>query len=820
MSRLARRRFLSLAGGATAGSVLATSGAYAGPSEAGPSESVAAVPSTGTPEPNLTIARSWWAPQRQEWTPIGWKGHLFRFNVFYNGMLMCEPGPAWSTKDNVMKYQGQGMQLQFLPPDFHGGFPAPVTQKRYMWQDDLGIGEQGWWQETAAPVLWTRWRLPQGVIVRQSVFGHLGGGGDYERETDPLYAWVRLEIESVDPLRAPQKLPFVVRMSRRHVFFRDGYADENGVTLEYDPVQAALPGRMRLAPIYNPGGQPREVRIQHLDNTIRLGTALLRPDQATFEETPAERVYDLKLTLDVQSGSHIDLLVAMRPQARAEFDRELALGWDGALAEANAYWSATADKGATIHTPEPYINEALRRFVELTEIVGEKSPETGDHTLLTGSFGYDVLWATPTSMVFHMLLDPLGRHGIARKHLRLFKSTQGTRKPPGSAYQLHPGYLGSPAHLRAFDWLSDHGAILQSIANHALLSGDKAFIDEWLDVIVKACDFVKDSCENTDHDGVHGLMPKAVATDELLETQGIWSQAWCYKGLATAVRLLRRVEHPRASELDAARKAFKDALVKAYRELMKGAPTWRHPDGSAQPVPKADFTDRPFHIFQDAFLLDGGPLFFVWAGVFDADDPLMRSHLDFFRVGPNTQLWDVRSNPIHRAVLLHEVSSCEPCYSWNLSHTWRAGDRPRFLEGLYSLAVAGLSPQTFVSNEHRHGMQGQLSTSALVTWHLLKAVVDDALKDDELHLLRLCPLPWLSEREETVFDGIPTQYGPADLRFRLGRKGRTLDVTFRAKWRWRTRPRVLLHVPPLPGLKTINVNGHARTASPGSTIVL
>ena len=30
----------------------------------------------------------------------------------------------------------------------------------------------------------------------------------------------------------------------------------------------------------------------------------------------------------------------------------------------------------------------------------------------------------------------------------------------------------------------------------------------------------------------------------------------------------------------------------------------------------ADYTDRPFHIFQDAFLLDTGPLFFVLAGVF------------------------------------------------------------------------------------------------------------------------------------------------------------------------------------------------------------
>ncbi|GAA1707188.1 hypothetical protein GCM10009745_63800 [Kribbella yunnanensis] len=813
MPNLPRRGFLALTGGAVAGSLApsAAEGAHG-------NQVVADSSPYRSGEADLATARSWWPPQRQEWTPIGWKGHLFRFNVFYNGMLMCEPGPGWNTKENVMKYQGQGMQLQFLPPDFHGGFPSPPSHARYMWQDDLGIGEQGWRPDTVAPVLWTRWRLPQGVVVRQSVFGHLKGGGAYEGETDPLYAWVRLEVEKVDPVRAPETLPFVVRVARRHLFFRDRYADENGVTLEYDPAQAPMPGRMRVAPVFNPGNRPYERRIQHLDNTVRIGTSPLRQDQASFTELATERVYDLKVTLDVTAGAHVDFLVAMRPQPREEFDRELALGWDGALAEANAYWTATAKPGAEIRTPEPFVNEAFRRFVELAEIVGEKSPETGDHTLLTGSFGYDVLWATPTSMAFHMLLDPLGRHDIALKHLQLFKATQGTRKPPGQAYAEHPGYLGSPRHLQAFDWLSDHGALLHTIAYHALLSGDAGFVRDWTEVVVKACDFVKDSCENTNHDGIHGLMPKAVATDELLETQAVWSEAWCYKGLSTAVRLLTKLGHPRAAEFDNARQAFQDKLVSAYRDLMSKAPTWPHPDGSRQPVPKADYTDRPFHIFQDAFLLDTGPLFFVWAGVFAADDPLMTSHLDYFRVGPNSELWDVRSNAIHRATLLHEVSSCEPCYSWNLTHSWQAGDRAKFLEGVYSLFAAGMSPQTFISNEHRHSMQGQLSSSGLVTWHLLKAVVDDAIASQELHLLRLCPLPWLSSDEETVFNRLPTEHGTVDLRFRLASHGKRLDVTFKPIWRWPHPPRVLLHTPPLPGLRTIRVNGRERPASPGRPI--
>ncbi|WP_152366005.1 hypothetical protein [Microlunatus speluncae] len=824
MINISRRGFLNM-GGVAVGGVLAT-GTSATPAHAGLVPGAgpggrAALPNASPPaelgpagEPDARSAATWWPPQRQVWTPIGWKGHLFRFNVFYNGLLMAEPGPAWMTKDNVAGYQGRGLQLQFLPPDFHGNFAAPPTNRRYLWQDDLGVGEQSWNDDAKAPVLETYWRLPQGVVVRQSVFGHLKGGGAYGKKTDPLYAWVRLEAVHVDEVRAPAKLPFVLRLARRHLQFRDGYADENGVTLESVPDQAAMPGRMRVAPGFVDGPN-RSVQIEHLDSLVRLGTVPLPADSVTFTETDAERVYDLKVTLDLEAGKPVDLVVAMLPQSRTEFRRELELGWAGALAEAEDYWTSTADPAAaTVHTPEPSVNRALRRFVELAEIVGETSPESGKPTFLTGSFGYDVLWATPTSMVHHMLLDPLGQHQISRRHLAIYNDTQGTRVAPGKPYQdygLHPGYLGSPAHLQAFDWLSDHGAILQNIAYHALVTHDQKFADDWLEIIVKACEFIRDACEVIPHGGVKGLMPAAHATDELLDTQGTWSQAWNYKGLATAVKLLKRLDHPRADEFDQAREKFRKAMVDAYRGLMEKQPTWSHPDGSDQPVPLADYTDRPFHIFQDAFLLDGGPLFFVWAGVFAADDPLMRSHLDYFRVGPNTELWDVRSNPIHRALLIREVSSCEPCYSWNLSHSWQAGDRARFLEGVYSLLNAGISPQTYISNEHRHGMYGQLSSSGLIVWHLLKAVIDAELVDGQLHLLRLCPLSWLSADEQTVFDQIPTEHGRVDLRFRLADGGARLDVEFEGHWHG-AAPEVLLHLPPLDGLKTVRINGADRPA--------
>ncbi|WP_427892185.1 hypothetical protein ACQHIV_05185 [Kribbella sp. GL6] len=51
-------------------------------------------------EPDAEQALSWWAPQRQVWTPVGWPSHLFRFDVFYNGTIVCQPAVALPPSDS------------------------------------------------------------------------------------------------------------------------------------------------------------------------------------------------------------------------------------------------------------------------------------------------------------------------------------------------------------------------------------------------------------------------------------------------------------------------------------------------------------------------------------------------------------------------------------------------------------------------------------------------------------------------------------------------------------------------------------------------
>lgn len=88
------------------------------------------------------------------------------------------------------------------------------------------------------------------------------------------------------------------------------------------------------------------------------------------------------------------------------------------------------------------------------------------------------------------------------------------------------------------------------------------------------------------------------------------------------------------------------------------------------------------------------------------------------------------------------------------------------------------------------------------------AVIDDQIKEGELHLLRLVPLAWLTAERPARFEKMPTEYGPVSLTATLARNGRDLDISWTPAFR-QSPEKLVLHVPPVPGLEKIVVNGKA-----------
>jgi hypothetical protein len=767
---------------------------------------------TDCSEPNIETAKLWWPDQRNVWTPIGWKDHYFRFNVVYNGAIVFEPYSDMSSRLHARRYKGQDFQVTFIPwPDTN--FPALPQKRSMLWKLDGGHGIQGWETNHAAPVLWTDFPLQEGMVIREETFGHLQGGDKVQTGLEPLYAWVRLSVTHVDPLRAPTHFPVIAQMSKNYYAPAGHYLYENGVTIDVDPKRSAYPRKLNGVPFESNGA--KGMRVLEPDGKVRF--AALPSSSGSqlqfFEREPG--VYALKVDLQAKEGDYIDLLMPMFPESSTNADEEMALGFDAALAQADAFWNADQEAGATFHVPENYINEAVAQSEKFVPLISEKDYETGAYSVLSGSWGYDELWPTPSSMDSHMFLSLLGCHQTVAKYSELYRRYQGTIKPPGAAYKIHPGYFGSPKYLTSIDWLADHGAVLLQVSTEALLSGDPKFIEEWTDPIIKACEFIRDNCAQTNHEGVPGLLPPAVATDEGVPMQAVWSLAWNYKGLTTAVELLKRIHHPRAEEFETLAKNYKATFVDAFRKASADAPRWKDSSGNEYPKPPTTLWPKelPLTSVTDAFYLDGGPMVLVWAGLMDADDPLMQATVKFFREGPNWKLKAARFNAICRPVLEHEISSCEPCYSWNAFYSWKLGERERYLTAMYSVFAGALSQQTYISCEHRGGMQGNLFALPLAFWLARQAVIDDELHDGELHLLRFCPLAWLSEKDPATFLHMPTIYGQVDLQVGLAPGGKTLKMHFSGKWREKPG-KVIVHLPPVPNLTAVNIDGKDYPASP------
>lgn len=817
-STVSRRHLLQLSGVAAA-SAAALAGPLVGATAARADTFVPTPLAAGDPEPTVERARHWWLPQRNVWTPIGWKGHLFRFNSVYNGSLICDPSWVLSSKPNTTPYRGKNFQITTVMPQRGGGYRDFPTSVHEVWDDDLGYRQQGWDPEHQAPVLWTEYRRQEGLVIRQSVFAHLTGTTDVDTAVEPIYAWVRYEVTHVDPLRAPTDFQFQLWLSKAYMKPEGPFQDENGVPLVVEPTAAPLDGALTMARVWNPTGKPMTVPITDPDDQIRLMVVTAEHGSIGMSEnTKTAGVYDLRLGLPVEVGAHVDLVIPMLPQPADAVKAEVGNGRDRVLTACDGYWSGATDPVATITTPEDYVNQVLRRGPQLAQVVAEKSPDTGLFTFLSGSYAYDVLWSTPTSMVSHMFLDRLGYHDVVEQHIEIYLASQGTRVPPGTAFAggSYPGYLATPQVLQAIDWMSDHGAVLEILSKHALLTDRPAFIEKWIEPIVKACDFIVQACAMTNHTGVKGLLPPGASTDEGTQTQGIISQCFTYKGLTSAVELLTRQQHPRAAEFAAFAETFRQTFVTAIRNLAASSATWQDAQGKNWPVllPQFDGTG-----VWDAFtMLDTGALMSVWAGLLPASDPLMRSFVEFFRSGPNVALFDpVHHNALDRAVLDHEQSSSEPCYSWNMFHSWQLGDREHFLEGLYGLLAGGLSQDTYISSEHRNAIYGNLFSHPIIVWSLIHAVIDDDLVPGELQLLRMCPNAWLSTQSETVFQDVPTGYGPVTLRFGLSPDGKEVTVTFSGRWHHRPT-KVVVTAPEAPGVTRVRING--RIYPPGRKVVL
>lgn len=116
------------------------------------------------PEPNVATASAWWPDLTNVWTPIGWRDHLFRFNVVYDGTILAMARPE-NTIEFTAPWTFNAAQVGFAP-SLTGEFHPTRMGTPYQLTRDMSrrAGNQGWTPGHDAPVLWTEWRQPDSYM--------------------------------------------------------------------------------------------------------------------------------------------------------------------------------------------------------------------------------------------------------------------------------------------------------------------------------------------------------------------------------------------------------------------------------------------------------------------------------------------------------------------------------------------------------------------------------------------------------------------------------------------------------------------------------
>lgn len=781
-------------------------------------------PASGIEQREWNAARAceFWPDQRGHWAPVSWKDHLHDFNVFFNGTIAANPGGGGGLNRNIRpEHQAHAAEFRIK---FYGSNPDVPTCDagilQLIYPDGMQIPS---WEERHAPVyVLEHGMMHVPVIVRQKQFAHVPGGGPLKRGDEPHFLWVRIEIaDVVEIINHSERIYTTIAMlapscltgmgSFNNINFNYGF----GFPVHPSPVKLTGPADLS-APAYlrhTPSSMHGLVDVFLHGQRNRLAFPARQKDATAawlpsrFAEPFGRSHGYVVASIPARLGAKVDFVIPMLPVEDDLMDRELALGYDGALKEAERFWTRELRTRTAIRVPEPLLQGVVNNYARIEAMIAEKHPESGEYGLTSGSFHYEAIWATPMSLCA-FAMEFLGHGNEMDKYLDTFRRHQGTIKPPSPYLEPHPGYLGAPKTFTSIDWLPDHGAILWMAANHALLTMDRDFLKRWKEPIVKACRFITDALANRKHKGYRGVMPTGVANDCRTDSQSCWVDAWTHKGLRTAAILLHRLRHPRAKEFLRAADAYRDTFQKAYRDVVGTSKTWTAPDGARVPFTPPTLAEAKGYEAAHAFNLDSGASALVFGGLFPASDPVMKASLRWFREGPQVRLHRPHALEFQVPCLVEEVSSCEPCYSWNIFHTLELGDRPLFTRGLYGLFAAGMCRRNFVSCETREAVFGNgWSTGTALSLMRLSTIEETP---EELHLLRMTPLAFFAGTG-FLWKNVPTWFGEITIGGRHDESTRVLEIEYRGPTRGAPTRGIHFHIPPLPVVSRIFVNGERVT---------
>jgi hypothetical protein len=506
--------------------------------------------------------------------------------------------------------------------------------------------------------------------------------------------------------------------------------------------------------------------------------------------------------------NRIELAVALPPNRSREFivklpspalspterARLLALDCAASRAATIKFWNDYLAQGAMFNVPEEPVNTLFRANLWHALRLPRRHGGAGQDVKMDlpySNFAYDqkgTPWPVNQSVyVDYMLYDLRGHHAIsAEEHAAMFRNNQEPN-----------GHVGGFAN-----WGVYTAGMLYSVAQHYLLSGDRASFDKLLPQTLRALDWCLGEMKrvNNPESPVPGLM--LAPLNDLSHDARSWAfnQAYFVAGVDLLGRALAEIQHPLASECRAAARTMRAAVEREFGRASVRSPAVQLADGTWSPyVPcDAQVSGRLFKAWYPTDV-DTGPLHLARLKALDPRGPLTTA-----------MLHDHEDN-----LLIHQWGMInEPVYNMQAT-AYLLRDEPKpAIRAFYSMMACAFSHSVFEPVEHRWGWPqyfGPPSTDG-AWFELYRNMLIRERDDDVLVLAQATPRAWLANDNRIEVQRAPTYYG--QLSFTMESHTTAGEIIAAIELPNRKQPAAMLvrfRHPQEQVLRTVTVNGRPWT---------
>lgn len=563
--------------------------------------------------------------------------------------------------------------------------------------------------------------------------------------------------------------------------------------------QASQPGAVRLTwpVLQNP---PESLIVQNGDVLLAGGSRdssadpifHVKGDFQTEEGGEGKASDTLVWKSDLAAGQVevLEWYVPFSP-ATERAESELAgLDFDRVVTAEAERWRRLVAKSATYDVPDPLLSTFWKSSLVNLWISADRDPFNGMEVLPAGTFGYNV--CLNESCIQVRSLELRGLHGDAERYLDAMVRGQSSKPLQGRFTDQEGVFLGMPTRTgdyQTFNYNLDHGFLLWTLAEHFRFTRDRDWLTRTAPAMIKACDFVTRQAKwkpgtNTlsldDRNWGIGLLPPGHLEDP---PEWLWwfaVNAYAWRGMDAAARVLGEIDHPEARRLSDEAAAFGDTLRRSCKESMIRAPVVRLRDGTYVPFQptRSRLRGRDTGWIRDALY---GPIHLIECGVYAPNSP-----------EAEWILRDAEDNVFSGGQRGYEMS--DPPTQW---FSWGGmtlqpnllpaptvyqdrGLRKHALRGFYNTLCASIYADAgcFAEWVPRPGKGGgplfkPPDESAFVVF-MRDLLVRE--RGDELDLLAGAPAEWLKPGRRIRLQGLPTWFGSMDLLVRSDANAREVAI--------------------------------------------